>query len=51
MDRTKWLTVEELAEYLKIGRTKPYRMASEGTSRLPRSAIDSVSTGRKSTSG
>ncbi|HOV90473.1 MAG TPA: helix-turn-helix domain-containing protein [Syntrophorhabdaceae bacterium] len=30
MDRTKWLTIEELAEYLKIGRTKLYRMAQDG---------------------
>jgi len=30
MDRTKWLTIEELAEYLKMGRTKLYRMAQEG---------------------
>jgi excisionase family DNA binding protein len=30
MDQTKWLTIEELAEYLKMGRTKLYRMAQEG---------------------
>jgi len=30
MDRTKWLTIEELAEYLKMGRTKLYRMAQDG---------------------
>ena len=30
MDRTKWLTIGELAEYLKMGRTKLYRMAQEG---------------------
>jgi len=30
MNRTKWLTIEELAEYLKMGRTKLYRMAQEG---------------------
>jgi len=30
MDRTKWLTIEELAEYLKMGRTKLYCMAKEG---------------------
>ncbi|HRV21298.1 MAG TPA: helix-turn-helix domain-containing protein [Anaerohalosphaeraceae bacterium] len=26
----KWLTIEELAEYLKMGRTKLYRMAQDG---------------------
>jgi len=26
----KWLTIEELSEYLKIGRTKLYRLAQEG---------------------
>jgi len=30
MDRTKWLTIEELAEYLKMGRTKLYSMARDG---------------------
>lgn len=30
MDQTKWLTIDELAEYLKMGRTKLYRMAQEG---------------------
>jgi len=30
MDRTKWLTIEELAEYLKMGRTKLYRMSQDG---------------------
>lgn len=30
MYRTKWLTIEELAEYLKMGRTKLYRMAQDG---------------------
>ncbi len=30
MDRTKWLTIDELAEYLKMGRTKLYRMAQDG---------------------
>jgi len=30
MDRTKWLTIEELAEYLEMGRTKLYRMAQDG---------------------
>ena len=37
MDRTKWLTIEELAEYLKMGRTKLYRMAQEGD--IPASKI------------
>jgi len=27
----KWLTVEELADYLKIGRTKLYTMAQNGS--------------------
>lgn len=26
----KWLTVDELAEYLKMGRTKLYTMAQQG---------------------
>lgn len=30
MDRTKWLAIEELAEYLKMGRTKLYSMARDG---------------------
>jgi len=30
MDYTKWLTLEELAAYLKIGRTKLYRLAQTG---------------------
>ena len=29
MDQDKWLTIDELAEYLKMGRTKLYRMAQE----------------------
>ena len=37
MDRTKWLTIEELAEYLKMGRTKLYSMAQEGD--IPASKI------------
>jgi len=37
MDRTKWLTIDELAEYLKMGRTKLYRMAQEGD--LPASKV------------
>lgn len=27
MNNDKWLTLEELAEYLKLGRTKLYQMA------------------------
>ena len=27
MNTDKWLTLDELAEYLKLGRTKLYRMA------------------------
>ena len=30
MDQDKWLTVDELADYLKMGQTKLYRMAQEG---------------------
>lgn len=30
MDLTKWLTMDELAEYLKMGGTKLYRMAPDG---------------------
>jgi len=30
VDRNKWLTIDELAEYLKIGRTKLYRLAQQG---------------------
>ena len=30
MDQSKWLTIDELAEYLKMGRTKLYRMAQDG---------------------
>jgi len=33
----KWLTIEELSEYLKIGRTKLYRLAQEGT--IPTSKV------------
>jgi len=29
MDQDKWLTIDELADYLKMGRTKLYRMAQE----------------------
>lgn len=51
MDRTKWLTIEELAEYLKMGRTKLYRMAQDGE--IPASKVGNhgASTGTKSTSG
>lgn len=37
MDHGKWLTLEELAEYLKMGRTKLYRMAQEAL--IPASKI------------
>ena len=37
MDHGKWLTIDELAEYLKMGRTKLYRMAQE--SLIPASKI------------
>jgi len=37
MDQGKWLTIDELAEYLKMGRTKLYRMAQDGV--LPASKI------------
>jgi len=30
MNQGKWLTIDELAEYLKMGRTKLYRMAQDG---------------------
>ena len=30
MNTDKWLTLDELAEYLKFGRTKLYRMAQVG---------------------
>jgi excisionase family DNA binding protein len=35
----KWLTLDELAEYLKLSRAKLYRMAQEG--RIPASKIGS----------
>ena len=28
---TRWMTVDEVAAYLKIGRTKVYQMAQDGT--------------------
>ena len=37
MDQDKWLTIDELAEYLKMGRTKLYRMAQDGE--LPASKV------------
>jgi len=37
MDQDKWLTIDELAEYLKMGRTKLYRMAQEGN--IPASKV------------
>jgi excisionase family DNA binding protein len=30
MVQDKWLTIDELSEYLKMGRTKLYRMAQDG---------------------
>jgi excisionase family DNA binding protein len=37
MNHGKWLTIDELAEYLKLGRTKLYRMAQEAL--IPASKI------------
>ena len=37
METGEWLTFEELAEYLKLSRTKLYRMAREG--KIPSSTI------------
>jgi excisionase family DNA binding protein len=37
MDTDKWLTLDELAEYLKLSRTKLYRMAQKGE--IPASKI------------
>ncbi len=31
MTDAKWLTIEELADYLKLGRTKLYQMAQDGS--------------------
>jgi len=39
MDQDKWLTIDELADYLKMGRTKLYRMAQEGV--IPASKVGS----------
>ena len=37
MDTDKWLTLDELAEYLKLSRTKLYKMAQKAT--VPASKI------------
>ncbi len=37
MDQDKWLTIDELADYLKMGRTKLYRMAQKAD--IPASKI------------
>ncbi len=37
MEPDKWLTLDELTEYLKLSRTKLYRMAREG--KIPASKI------------
>lgn len=37
METDKWLTLDELAEYLKLSRTKLYRMAQTGD--IPASKI------------
>lgn len=37
MDQDKWLTIEELSDYLKMGRTKLYRMAQKAD--IPASKI------------
>ena len=37
MVHDKWLTIDELAEYLKMGRTKLYRLAQEG--KMPTSKV------------
>ncbi len=37
VETDKWLTIDELAEYLKLSRTKLYRMAQEG--KIPGSKI------------
>ena len=39
MEADKWLTLDELAEYLKLSRTKLYRMAQNGE--IPASKIGS----------
>ena len=37
MVNDKWLTIDELAGYLKMGRTKLYRLSQEG--RIPTSKV------------
>ena len=37
MNTVKWLTIDELAEHLKMGRTKLYRMAQDGN--IPASKV------------
>jgi len=37
MDQDKWLTIDELADYLKMGRTTLYRMAQKAD--IPASKI------------
>ena len=37
MDQDKWLTIDELSDYLKMGRTKLYRMAQKAD--IPASKI------------
>jgi excisionase family DNA binding protein len=37
MSQVKWLTIDELAEHLKMGRTKLYRMAQDGN--IPASKV------------
>jgi len=39
MHQDKWLTIDELADYLKMGRTKLYRMAQDGE--IPASKVGS----------
>ncbi len=39
MDTDKWLTLDELVEYLKLSRTKLYKMAQEAE--IPASKIGS----------
>ncbi len=58
MDRRKWLTIDELAEYLETGRTKLCRMAQDGETptssvcnqwRFDRVGIDQRMRGQKPT--
>ncbi len=46
MDRTKWLTIEELAEALKMGRTELYRRAQDGPSQVQMATSNGTSTWR-----